>query len=765
MRRAQRRLAQCADSIFKRSSNQRAASLNGLMNIAGILGKMMMLTCLRYSPTREATLKESLVEAASSMTFVNECISLFRRAVETQAFGEAHRELYCWSITSVLAVVEAYNFVYDRALGITAPPEFFSDLAPLERQKILGIEAALSTMKLCIEAIQSLPRGILYHEFSLNGCRTFSRAWASLVSNNVALRKGPRPIMNLFTMLGRLETSGMSVFVDCFGKLAANYAIVHEGNMNTAFSTPGSAAAGDCSFDETAVQSFLQATGTWGNMCRARFYNPSDASYPMRDVGIFLASPEMQEKTLEAATTLLKGSQFTIELSAVSGENWHKMNFNAMALLAQAAAFSIRVQSSRAPSEGGAGSSSSVTPLEAAQWLTPASQSMKALVQAYSDPDFIKEYHNAAFTWDALNIASQGLLINSLSVLKNTVSPSDSHSDGKKSPIYTTTDILAILDCATNLFELDIALAGLLEAAPEAWARETTDKLILVPAVPQLVATRLLAFLTYEATWDSELELRPAAVAAVEAGIKNKLVLSKLPSRALQKINDACARATPPIRETIWLDFLDTSTTILYNILSKVLHLDSFNCSEEVALLTGAGALLGILHAYSCFEKRLAPRFGNAYPARFDASLLLTELHVGDDKCSVLLPEDVPALHALKRQILYCEQTQINGMFENMGGKEYSDFEFDESHSGGVMFALQLLINTAECKYGLQQRRVRRAKALATRRCCNIECRSIAKNGKKLPRLRCAGCGAQHYCSVECQKKAWKEHKMVCKEL
>lgn len=41
----------------------------------------------------------------------------------------------------------------------------------------------------------------------------------------------------------------------------------------------------------------------------------------------------------------------------------------------------------------------------------------------------------------------------------------------------------------------------------------------------------------------------------------------------------------------------------------------------------------------------------------------------------------------------------------------------------------------------------------------------LPPGGKKMRSMRCSGCKVAHYCSPACQKKDWKGHKLVCKEL
>lgn len=59
-----------------------------------------------------------------------------------------------------------------------------------------------------------------------------------------------------------------------------------------------------------------------------------------------------------------------------------------------------------------------------------------------------------------------------------------------------------------------------------------------------------------------------------------------------------------------------------------------------------------------------------------------------------------------------------------------------------------------------------RALSLATLPCSNTRCSTSRPFGAgKTPGKLCSGCKTARYCCVECQKKEWKEHKVVCKSL
>lgn len=60
---------------------------------------------------------------------------------------------------------------------------------------------------------------------------------------------------------------------------------------------------------------------------------------------------------------------------------------------------------------------------------------------------------------------------------------------------------------------------------------------------------------------------------------------------------------------------------------------------------------------------------------------------------------------------------------------------------------------------------IKRVYALAQRPCAYLGCTRL-KQSLKTPLKRgklCAGCGIVRYCSIDCQKVDWKEHKVTCK--
>ncbi|KAJ7756189.1 hypothetical protein B0H16DRAFT_1538947 [Mycena metata] len=48
--------------------------------------------------------------------------------------------------------------------------------------------------------------------------------------------------------------------------------------------------------------------------------------------------------------------------------------------------------------------------------------------------------------------------------------------------------------------------------------------------------------------------------------------------------------------------------------------------------------------------------------------------------------------------------------------------------------------------------------------CCNAACTTTSESSSQKLRY-CAQCGVMRYCSQNCQRTAWRYHKLVCKDL
>ena len=75
-------------------------------------------------------------------------------------------------------------------------------------------------------------------------------------------------------------------------------------------------------------------------------------------------------------------------------------------------------------------------------------------------------------------------------------------------------------------------------------------------------------------------------------------------------------------------------------------------------------------------------------------------------------------------------------------------------------------LETAGDQDGYVEREVARADALHVLPCSRLGCGTMRQYGEeRIPAKLCAQCQCVRYCSGKCQKKDWKEHKVVCKLL
>ena len=255
--------------------------------------------------------------------------------------------------------------------------------------------------------------------------------------------------------------------------------------------------------------------------------------------------------------------------------------------------------------------------------------------------------------------------------------------------------------------------------------------------------------------------------------MKCKLYFSSLPEATLEIIQQLVVRALPDIAPDAWVKCIEFNTTGPYMVLRRALKL--WNACAEEERIIHAGVLLRMLCASSRFDKSLSSHIDLEYYA-MSLTTLVSGLREVCLKGSVLLPSDVSVLKALRRQIMKAEAQlpdnagRILPEIHNVkrAASPWGQWEDDKESIRGSCFRalhyLQDLIKEARRKQeaGLLERQIRRAEASYTLDCCNEKCTTVAGDEKGIPRLHCAACRKQHYCSVACQRACWKEHKLVC---
>jgi hypothetical protein len=64
------------------------------------------------------------------------------------------------------------------------------------------------------------------------------------------------------------------------------------------------------------------------------------------------------------------------------------------------------------------------------------------------------------------------------------------------------------------------------------------------------------------------------------------------------------------------------------------------------------------------------------------------------------------------------------------------------------------------------QLQVRRARALAERRCANLRCTNLAGASEaEVKGRKCAGCITVRYCCEACNRQDWRQHRAACRLL
>lgn len=128
---------------------------------------------------------------------------------------------------------------------------------------------------------------------------------------------------------------------------------------------------------------------------------------------------------------------------------------------------------------------------------------------------------------------------------------------------------------------------------------------------------------------------------------------------------------------------------------------------------------------------------------------------VKDDLSSVLVQSDGAGLGRLNEyQLLHQVQLAQMGLSE------------EETPTGSPSIVLNTLRGKATMRELDKDAQMQRARVLGELDCAYVGCTALRAPGeKKLKSKKCSGCRVVQYCCIDCQKKDWKVHKVVCKAL
>ena len=598
------------------------------------------------------------------------------------------------------------------------------------------------------------------------------------------------------TTMARAGPTGLSLFVESFCR--AVDALIDESIM----------AISECkSFQPSPRECIIKAGKFWAALASvSSLLELEDDAYimPPRSYIAYLKSAGIKEAMLEANDRLnvYISNPSYLEAANLKGDKvlslFEDLELRAALLAAQTACYAIyRVDLASEKREPDA--------FEVAQSLGPAVTSIAALLQGIeASLKKGKSPQTTSISWDILRESFLVCVNDTLcwinhQMREETIDGSLASlgiadvKDGNVGnlsalrPSNSAEEITTILELVTTLLGLEVTLCGLLADHPKLWeSADSSDGGEFegpIPGLALLLVFVLLEPMDFAFLRKVCLNAKSSALGVMDAAIKCKFAFSALPASAIKIIQKLHSEFDPLVEELdAWNACSQGILAIAFLSMTLSFDLDSPEelVSDEKEFLSCAAAALAMLKALS--KEHNAVLSTSAVMQEL-IPLVLTVLLVSCKDVPVMLPSDLEGLKVLEALIERNSTTasavaSIDSPLDNFAQglslllePSYVSTEDNGSPDGQGLSSEELLemvndlIILAGSEEDLLERGIRRAQALAMRPCCNLECISVNISGEQVPKMRCAGCEKQHYCSERCQKECWNEHKLVCENL
>ena len=809
MQRFRERLSQSIVSILKRSLPQIPQIpqiLSGLFHISTSLATLINIEIKAYYILFEKNYfmvpKGTLRLLVSSLGIVNECVNLFKQAARSPTFQpQLNYPAYAYAIESSLWTVQIMMSVSINLRHPHSCKDAAAEVIPVIEKGDIGIDAAIETLKFCIDAIQTLPGGLQNPAMGKSAHLAFLHAWESVT---FPMAKVCHP-HELLASMGQCSTAGISLFVHSFCKTVDE--MIQERN-NNATGNNASILKSNSSWDWATLRTNLARclTGTdifWKALCPVAEFTHLLPNESVFIAAQYMGAPKMMEK-MKAATDKLQAhlemhSRPGRELSNVSNKsathraaNHQVQNDNAelhsTLLWAQISCYQLLlVDLKNRPVD--------VRALDALRALSPGIQTMTLLVR-YLQASIKKDtktnttYLHTSFDedWRLLENATDGLLGTTFRYLETVVTPPLDGSNASSTQAEINT---AVLECVRQLIQLDVSLVELLVEHNPLWSGNDGGLYGPVPGMPLVLANALIELFSLDKVHNLyRNQTENDILSTLDAAIKCQMVFTTLPKASIMSILslwNGQGSVEVLVDPYIWIEAMTHNIHMMYTDLSKLLGIH-YTDSSEVEKSKIAAAALSVLRSYDNFNTI-------ASISELDSHLICLHTVIKDlcylrsEENSILLPSDVPTLDLL--------HSQVEAAMHNiaLSGDKYITDRFASPLSTHRVFCLpgtvgastsermltcydEMLQNLTwlrnvakDCyKKRLVERSIIRARNVALiRPCCNLECNMLSsriKSGADVGMKRqCGECRAVHYCCSICQEQGWKEHKRVCEIL